>query len=409
MNIAKPDKIVVLGLMSHFPVAGVVWQTIHYLIGLQRLGYNVFYVEAHGCFPSMLMQSEDDDGPLRAAAYVAEIMNRFGLSDHWAYDTRHEPRRFFGMSELQVKNLYAEAAVLINLSAATLPLPEHTATDRLVYLETDPVEVQIDLLSQKRETIEFLQDHCALFTYGENFGKPDCVLPSSDRFQFLPTRQPVVMDFWENRGSGGATIFTTVGNWNQPGRRRWFGGEVYHWSKHFEFMKFISLPSHTRQHFELALGSYTEADRQMLERHGWRVRRALDISKGLDFEAYRGYVCDSRGEFTVAKDQNIRLRSGWFSDRSATYLAVGRPVITQETGFSNILPTGEGLFAFSTMDEILAAVDAINSDYPRHRRAAFEIARAYFGHDVVLKRLLREIGLNRPRKVRGARKLKKGD
>lgn len=178
---------------------------------------------------------------------------------------------------------------------------------------------------------------------------------------------------------------------------RRFRGEPYHWSKHFEFIKFIDLPSRTRQPFELALSSCGETDRQMLESRGWRVRRAVDFSKGLDFDAYRDYICGSRGEFTVAKDQNIRLRSGWFSDRAATYLAAGRPVITQETGFSNILPTGEGLFAFSTMDEILAAVDAINSDYPRHRRAASEIAREYFSYDVVLKKLLQQIGSTRRR------------
>jgi hypothetical protein len=129
----------------------------------------------------------------------------------------------------------------------------------------------------------------------------------------------------------------------------------------------------------------------MLRSHGWRVRHALDFS--MDLDAYRQYVAGSRGEFTVAKDQNVRLRSGWFSDRSATYLAAGRPVVTQGTAFGNVLPTGDGLFAFSTADEAAAAVEAVNADYPRHRRAAASIAREYFGHDVVLGRLLQEVGL----------------
>jgi hypothetical protein len=129
----------------------------------------------------------------------------------------------------------------------------------------------------------------------------------------------------------------------------------------------------------------------MLRSHGWRVRHALEFS--MDADAYRNYVCQSRGEFTVAKDQNVRLRSGWFSDRSATYLSAGRPVVTQDTGFGNVLPTGEGLFEFATVDEAAAAVEAINSDYPRHRRAAAAIGREYFGHDVVLGRLLQEVGL----------------
>jgi hypothetical protein len=129
----------------------------------------------------------------------------------------------------------------------------------------------------------------------------------------------------------------------------------------------------------------------MLESNGWRVCDAFQMSA--DYDAYRGYVRRSRGEFTVAKDQNVRLRSGWFSDRSATYLAAGRPVITQETGFSEILPTGEGLFAFSTMEDAIAAVERINADYERQRRAATALARDFFGHEVVLTRLLADIGL----------------
>src|SRR5207248_10958694 len=180
-------------------------------------------------------------------------------------------------------------------------------------------------------------------------------------------------------------FLTTVGNRQQLMRHReiYFRGEVYHWSKHYEFLKFLDLPSRTRQPFEFALSTYDDEDKLMLESHGWQVRDALSFSN--DTDAYRQYITRSRGEFTVAKDQNVRLRSGCFSDRSATYLAAGRPVITQETAFSNILPTGAGLFAFSTLDEAAAAVERINADYDRHSRAAAELAREYFGHAVVLK------------------------
>ena len=171
-----------------------------------------------------------------------------------------------------------------------------------------------------------------------------------------------------------------------------FDGKMYHWSKHYEFLKVLDLPRRVPdQPFELALSSYEQADRRMLESNGWGVRHALGFS--MDVDAYRGYVAGSRGEFTVAKDQNVRLRSGWFSDRSATYLAAGRPVVTQDTAFGNVLPTGEGLFAFSDIDEAAAAVEAINVDYPRHRRSASAVAREYFSHEVVLGRLLQEVGL----------------
>ena len=200
------------------------------------------------------------------------------------------------------------------------------------------------------------------------------------------------MDLWEPfKTPGEGQCFTTVGNWAQPFREVKFRGETYHWSKHYEFLKFLDLPARTGRSFELALSSYTPADQQMLEKKSWRVRNGLELSTEED--PYRNYICQSRGEFTVAKDQNIRLRSGWFSDRSATYLAAGRPVITQDTAFDNILPTGQGLFSWADTRDILKAVDRINSDYTKHSRAATEIARTCFNYDVVLPKLLKEVAV----------------
>ena len=130
----------------------------------------------------------------------------------------------------------------------------------------------------------------------------------------------------------------------------------------------------------------------LLTRHGWRILNALPLS--LDLEAYRAYITGSRGEFTVAKDQNVRLRSGWFSDRSACYLAAGRPVVTQDTAFGKFVPTGEGLFAFAGLDDAVAALETINADYARHARAAREIARDYFAAEEVLRKLCEEAGLS---------------
>ena len=397
MNVLHREKIVLLGMMTKMPVAGVVWQTAHYLVGLQRLGYDVYYVEAHARTPSMFMQQESDDGSGRAAAFIDAVMRRFCLAGRWAYHALHDDRRCHGMSESALKDLYASAALLINLHGGTMPLPEHYQTGRLVYLETDPVQLQIELHENNPETIAFLEPHCAFFTFGENYGNPDCGLPVSDRFEFEPTRQPVVIDFWDHLAHASvpappAEAFTTIGNWQQPWREVVFRGQTYSWSKHHEFLKVIDLPRRVpAQPFELALSSYAPDDARMLESHGWRVRPAMDFS--MDADAYRQYVAGSRGEFTVAKDQNVRLRSGWFSDRSATYLAAGRPVVTQDTAFGNVLPTGEGLFAFATPDDAVAAVEAINADYARHRRGASAIAREYFAHDVVLGRMLAAVGM----------------
>ncbi len=390
MTVGHPKKIVLLGIMSRMPVGGLVWGTMQYLAGFQRLGYEVYYVEEHGSTPRMFIRRKGDDGWARAAAFVAGVMRRIDLGDRWAFHALHDGR-YFGLSQGQLHELYGSAALIVNLHGATKPLPEHSATGRLVYLETDPVDVEIGLYENEQATIDFLTPHVAFFTWALNYGHADCKLPSSERFRFRPTRPPVVLDFWQLPRNGAHRTFTTIGNWQQPCREVRFQGEVYHWSKHYEFLKFLDLPSRTSQEFELALASYDQADLRLLESKGWKVRDALPFSTDLD--AYRQYIVGSRGEFTVAKDQNVRLRSGWFSERSATYLAAGRPVITQETGFSNVLPTGKGLFAFSTMDEILEAVETVNSDYEYHCRAAYTLAREYFSSDAVLPSLLAETGL----------------
>jgi hypothetical protein len=390
MNVVGPKKIVLLGMMTRIPVAGAVWGTLHYLIGLRRLGYDVYYVEAHARTPAMLMERDEDDSSALAAGFIDRVLRRFDFQDHWAFHALHDDGRCYGMSEGQLRELYRSAALLINHHGGTVPLAEHAAGGRLIYLETDPVELEIELHQGDEKAIQFLEPHVAFFTWGTNYGNPDCKVPLPERFHFRPTLPPVLPDLWEPHARGDAAVFTTVGNWKQLGEVR-YQGEVYTWSKHHEFLKFLDLPARTRWPFELALSSYEEADKHLLESRGWRVRHALDFSKDLD--AYRHYVAGSRGEFTVAKDQNVRLRSGWFSERSAQYLAAGRPVVTQETGFSNALPTGRGLFGFSTLDEAVAAVETINADYERQRRGATGLAREVFAYDVVLKRLLAEVGL----------------
>ncbi|HEX8473728.1 MAG TPA: hypothetical protein VF666_06815 [Pyrinomonadaceae bacterium] len=392
MNPRGEKKIVLLGMMSKMPVAGVVWQTLHYLVGFRRLGFDVYYVEAHGITPTKHMRHATDDAATRAAAFIDRILTRFDFGNRWAFHALHEPEaRCFGMDAERLRQLYASAELIINLHGGTVPLPEHSASGRLVYLETDPVELQVQLYHNERKAIDVLEPHAAFFTFGENYGRPDCLLPVSERFRFQTTRQPIVLDFWQQQHNGTPpSAFTTIGNWQQQ-RQITFQGEIYHWSKHLEFCRFVDLPERTSVNLELALCNYDDAARLMLESKGWRVRDAMNMST--DIDAYRRYITESRGEFTVAKDQNVRLRSGWFSDRSATYLAASRPVVTQETGFSNILPTGRGLFAFSTLEEIEDALARINSSYERHCRAAHEIAHDFFDYRVVLSRLLSDIGL----------------
>jgi hypothetical protein len=387
---SKRPKVVVLGMMSKMPVAGVVWQTIHYLVGLERLGYESWYVEAHCRTPSNFVSPQDEDGSRGASQLLASILGRFGLSRQWAFHALHSDGRCYGISDSELRQLYKDAALIINLHGGTVPLPEHSATGRLVYLETDPVQLQIELNDGCGEAIQFLRAHHAFFTFGENYGRPDCRVPVSEEFAFLPTRQPVVLDFWDGDGGHPLAPFTTVGNWKQGWRTVRLEGKAYSWSKHQEFHKFLDVPARTASPFELALANCGEDDARLLTEHGWALRDGLALSA--DIDEYRSYIRASRAEFTVAKEQNIRLRSGWFSDRSATYLAAGRPVITQDTAYGNVLPTGEGLFPFSTLDDVVDAVERINGDYDRHCRAAKAIAREFFDSDAVLKPLLAEVG-----------------
>jgi hypothetical protein len=217
-NAGRP-KVVVLGMMTKMPVAGVVWQNLHYLLGLERLGCEAYYVETHARTPSMLMSNEDDDSSALAAEFIAAVMRRFGLADRWAFHALHDDGRCFGMSEHQLSRLYGSAELLINLHGGTQPLPELSANGRLIYVETDPVQLQLELHHGVQETVDFLEPHSAFFTFAENWGKPDCGLPVQDRFRFIPTRQPVVLDLWPDCSPQPADVFTTIGNWRQAWRR----------------------------------------------------------------------------------------------------------------------------------------------------------------------------------------------
>jgi hypothetical protein len=198
------------------------------------------------------------------------------------------------------------------------------------------------------------------------------------------------MDLWNNPYGFDGSAYNTITTWHNNGKNIEYNGETYYWTKDREFEKFLELPRQRKVSFELATGVDEEVRRRLIE-NGWQQIDSVKVSK--DMDSYRQYIQQSRGEFTVARDQYVRPNTGWFSDRSACYLAAGRPVITQETGFSKFLPTGKGLFSFKTMEDVFAAVDEIESDYENNCRAAREIAKEYFDSERVIGSLMARANL----------------
>lgn len=386
----KKGKIIVFGILFWYPLAGVTYQFLHYLIGLRRLGWDVYYVEDSGRWiydPDKFEFSPDASGNV---AMVAPVLEKYGFAGHWCFRGSYSGGKCYGMTEEQLLQLYRDADAFLNVTASQELREEHMSIPRRIYVESDPFRVQVKVLEGDVPTLNALSAHDIHFSFGENLGQPDCQLPV-DFVCWLPTRQPVVMDLWENPFPPAKdSRFSTITTWRNKGKDLTFRGETYYWTKDREFAKFIQLPQLRQVGFELAL-EVDEETHRYLTTNGWKPVRSLPISR--DVDKYREYIQKSHGEFTVTKEQVVRPKTGWFSDRSACYLAAGRPVITQETGFSKFLPTGKGLFGFLTMEDILAAVDIIESDYEGSCRAADEIAREYFAAEKVLGSLMSRAGL----------------
>ncbi len=384
-------SLVVVGTMASNPYAGMAWMHMQVAVGLRRLGHDVYYFETTSSWPYDPVRAARVSDSDYAIPYLSRVAASFGLGDRWAYRRSYSDKEWFGLGRSKAEDLLAHADAVFSISGSTRFAEEDLKVGRLVYFGTDPVGHELALANGDDDIRTLIEEHNDFVTYGENIGNPDCPIPPLPRLR-SKTRQPVLLDIWQN-GAPSGEQFTTVCNWRQVGHDIEYRGETYYWSKHHEFLKFIDLPRRIGQPIVLAmnLGYISPEEHRMLQSNGWQLADAQTFTT--DPWPYRDYVRASRGEFTVAKDQNVRLRSGWFSERSACYLAAGRPVITQDTGFGKVLPCGEGLFAFNTLDEIIAAFEAINSDYQKHSRAARAIAEQYFKAETVLAKVIDDLGL----------------
>jgi hypothetical protein len=388
----KRKRIIVMGFMGSCPIAGVIWQHLHYIIGLQRLGHEVYYIEDSARIPYNPVTFDTNNDFRYAAKLLAKLAKEFDFKSRWSFCARYLPDvPTAGLALKRIRQLYKSADAIFNVCGAQEFNDDLLTSNRILYIESDPGVEQIKVDQNVHSTIAYLKRHHALFTFGENVGTKRFPVPLHG-LKWHPTRQPVVIDLWKShRSPAGAALFTSIANWSTSGLKdmEW-RGRKYLWSKSREFLKFMRAPKIAGEPFELATDIKDEKVRAEFLKNNWRFRSPHDLS--VNYLSYRNYIRRSKAEFTVAKDQYVRLRSGWFSDRSACYLAGGRPVITQQTGFTDIYQ-GDGLFAFRTLPEIAEAVRQINCDYAKHVRGAYALAREVFAAEKVLAALLERAGI----------------
>ncbi len=384
-------RIIVSGMVAQYPVGGVAWDYLQYVIGLGRLGHDVFYHEDTWCWPYHPAEKTVTSDGTYSAAYLAGFFERYApeLASRWHYLHLHETS--YGMSRAEFDEVARTADLFLNVSGASA-FPETLSPHCIkVFIDTDPGYNQI-ILSERPSWSENVDRWCESvfshdkhFTYGENIEAADCLIPTGG-LNWRKTRMPVVLDLWEGlvgKGPPGA-CWSTVMTWNVFKGRLAYAGREY-CGKGAEFAKIIGLPRRTGGNFRVAVGG-SAAPLKELSAHGWTVEDGPVVT--LTPTRYQDYIGASRGEISVAKDVYVELRTGWFSCRSACYLAAGRPVVVQDTGFTRNIPNGAGLHAFKTTEDAVAAVAAVERDYTRESRAAKELARAHFDAAAILSRLL---------------------
>jgi len=380
------------GYLARYPLGGHLLSQYHFLAGLTKLSYEVVFLEhygwSHACYDPRANTMTND--PAYGLEQILPFFQRIGVH-RWCYVDASE--NWHGLQRDEVRTLCRDAAFVISSSCTTW-LEELRECPTRIFVDIDPGFTQFRMstaLGPSCPGYASPRDFNFHFTCGERIGQPDCPIPTHG-LRWHPFRQPLALDLISPRFTPEATRFTTVMSWNAYGSVEYQG--VNYGQKSVEVLKYLDLPRRVGNVLEIALGG-VNAPVQLLRDSGWTVTEALAVT--LSVEAYLDYIGRSRGECSVAKEAYVKTRCGWFSDRTVAYLASGKPAIVQDTGFSDVLPCGEGLFAFQTADDVVNAVETIGTDYERHCRAARRIAREYFDSDKVLRTMLQTCGLPIPR------------
>jgi hypothetical protein len=390
--------IIIGGFIGILPAGGVTWDYIQYPLGFRQLGHEVYYIEDTRLYPIYQSDQNNWDDSTSCIAHLEQVMSHFGMRDRWAY--RDEASgNCFGLTEKKIKEICKAADIFVNVSCSTYLRDEYLQIPVRVLIDSDPMFTQIQYLNHVRGITvnqgmqQMIEGHNHLFTFGENIGADDCRVPT-EGLKWIPTRQPVCLGYWKvtpypNLEQG---AFTTLMNWAAFKSLK-FDNE-YWGQKDVEFKKIFFLPQFVDNIRLSAVVSQTGGTNQVFNREeatkiGWQILDA-DSNAG-NWEQYQQFIISSVGEFSVAKETYVKARTGWFSCRSACYLASGRPVVTQDTGWSSIIPSGKGLFAFQDIEGAKSALEAITADYKQHVHYARMMAEEFFDSSKVLNKLLSRI------------------
>jgi hypothetical protein len=383
---------VVAGLVGSYPLGGMAYHYLQYALGLKALGWQVAYLEDTGkWFYNPLSETFSAD-PTYNVDYLRDAMQAFGLPHSWCL--RDGAERWYGPLAEQAPAFVANADLLLNVSGACWLRPEYRRCRTTVYVDTDPGYTQLavsEALSGRADDavatkVDLISCHDFHATFAENIWDDGCPIPR-EPFRWIPTRQPIVMDLWPFRAHRAATRFTTVLSW-EPYRKQFRDVPAFP-DKQGKLMAMLELPRSTGATMELAVSGNAPVD--VFAHHGWRTRPAFSISHSP--EAYRRYIAGSAAEFSVAKGTYVETQSGWFSERTACYLASGRPAVVADTGFSKRLPAGGGLHAFHSFDEARDGIRRVIRNHADECRRARFIAEECFDAPKVLGRLLDAVKL----------------
>ena len=381
-----PLRIVFSGMIAADPYhGGATWAVLQYILGLKKLGHEVLFVE-----PMKASSQRPPKVPLPASdnvAYFREVTRQFGIERTSAL-LLDGGKETVGIGYGDVLRFAKSADLLINVSGMLADRALLDAIPRRVYLDLDPAFIQVWHHAYGID-MRFAA-HTDFVTIGQRVGLKDCPVPTCG-LRWLKTQQPVMLDEWPFTEPRESADLTTIGNWRGYGSVE-FDGRHYGQKAH-SLRPFFALPRLTKEKLAPALAIHPgeESDIAALSENGWKIQDPRRVAASPS--GYRRFIQQSKAEFGIAKSGYAMSRCGWFSDRSGCYLASGRPVIAQKTGFEEFLPIGSGLFAFETMDHILSAIEELRRDYRRHARAAREIAEENLDSDKVLTRLLGQIGL----------------